>query len=119
MSNQPPENPYQQPYPPPGGAPYAYAPPDHPQATLVLVLGILGLALCQVLGPVAWVMGHRARREIAASGGTVGGHTQVTVGWALGIVATVLLVLSIVAIVTILVIAMIGVGTSAPTSTTL
>lgn len=116
MSDQQPPNPYQPPYPPPGGAPYA--PPEHPQATLVLVLGILGLALCQVLGPVAWVMGHRARKEIAASGGTIGGNTQVTVGWALGIAATLLLVLSIVVLVVIVAIAMIGIGTTATTTTT-
>lgn len=114
MSDQyPPSNPYQGPYPTPGGGPYA-APPEHQHATLILVLGVLGLALCQLIGPVAWVMGHRARKEIAASRGTLGGHTQVTVGWVLGIVSTLLLVLSLVIVGAFIVIAIIGAGATAP-----
>jgi hypothetical protein len=30
---------------------------------IILVLGILGLTGCQVLGPVAWVMGNQYRTE--------------------------------------------------------
>ena len=32
--------------------------PEQSQATTILVLGILGLILCQVLAPFAWVMGN-------------------------------------------------------------
>lgn len=103
--HEPPSNPYQ-PGPPQGqpNQPYqSYGqpgpqwrpPPEHPQATLILVLGILGLVLCQVLGPFAWVMGGRARKEIQASNGTIGGDTQVTIGWILGIVASILLVVGV------------------------
>ena len=64
-----------------------WAPPqDHPQATLVLILGILGLAACQVIAPFAWVIGNRVKREIEASNGTVGGLQMVTIGRILGIV---------------------------------
>lgn len=91
--NQPPGYPPagQPGYPPAGyfGAP----PPDHPQATTILIVGILSVVLCQILGPVAWVMGRRARDEIDASNGGLGGRTQVTVGYVCGIVATCLLLL--------------------------
>ncbi len=35
-------------------------------ATLILVLGILSLVCCGLLGPVAWIMGNNALREIDA-----------------------------------------------------
>lgn len=84
------QHPYgQQPY---GQQPYGYAPPqDHPQATTILVLGILGLVLCQVLSPFAWVMGNRVVREIDASGGRVGGRGSANAGRICGIVGSVLL----------------------------
>lgn len=34
--------------------------------TLILVLGILSLVLCGLLGPVAWIMGNNALRNIDA-----------------------------------------------------
>ncbi|MCP9622326.1 DUF4190 domain-containing protein [Nocardia otitidiscaviarum] len=81
-------------YPSYGYPAYGYGPPpDHPQATTILVLGILGLVLCQLLGPVAWIMGSKARREIDASGGTLGGRGNVTAGYVCGIVATCLMLL--------------------------
>jgi hypothetical protein len=83
--------------PPPGyGAPtYGPLPPNHPQAVTILVLGILGLAACQVLGIPAWIMGNRALREIDASGGALGGRGLVQAGRVCGIVATVLILLSV------------------------
>ncbi|MCL2612050.1 MAG: DUF4190 domain-containing protein [Nocardioidaceae bacterium] len=77
----------QQPYPIPGMPPPP--PPDHPKATTILVLGIVGHFVCGLTSPFALVMGARARREIAASQGRLGGSTMVTVGWVLGIVGTV------------------------------
>jgi hypothetical protein len=84
-------------YPPPHGGP-VYA-PDHPRATVALVLGILSLVLCQVLGPVAWVIGGNTLKEIDASGGGVGGRGQASAGRILGIIATALLCLSLVVLV--------------------
>ncbi|GAB4589655.1 DUF4190 domain-containing protein [Nocardia sp. IFM 10818] len=80
-------NPYpEQPFP-------GYRPPaDHPQATTILVLGILSLTCCQLLGPVAWIMGHKARREIDRSGGMLGGRGNVTAGYVCGIVGTCLMI---------------------------
>ncbi len=111
MSEQPPyspppaHNPYQpapwggSPYSPyqlgPNGIPIG-PPPDHPQTTTVLLLGILGFAVCQALSPFAWVMGHRALKEIDASGGRYGGRSNVKIGYVLGIVGSCILILGLV-----------------------
>ena len=72
--------------------PPSYQPPaSHPQATTVLVLGIVGLAACQLAAPFAWVMGNRVVAEIDASGGAVGGRDAANAGRICGIVGTALL----------------------------
>lgn len=109
---QPPTQPYPQPYQQQGGyapppqwqqgyapqAPVQYA-PDHPRTMTVLILGILGLVLCQVLSPFAWVMGKRTLDEIDASGGRIGGRSSTQVGYILGIVGSVILGLGLLAVV--------------------
>lgn len=83
-------------YPPPPG--YFPAPPNHPRATLALALGITGLAgglfFCGVpllVSPFAWVVGHRALRDIRAAAGRLGGESSAQAGMVMGIVGTVLL----------------------------
>ena len=89
----------QQPPPPYGYPQQPYRPPlDHPQATTVLVLGILGLVVCQVISPIAWVMGNRVLREIDASGGAYAGRSNVNAGRICGIIGTVLIALSVAAL---------------------
>jgi uncharacterized membrane protein YjgN (DUF898 family) len=73
------------------------APANHPQAVTVLILGILGLVLCQVLAPFGWVMGNRVVAEIDASAGAVGGRDLANIGRILGIIGTILLVIGVVA----------------------
>jgi hypothetical protein len=113
-----PQQPYQQPHPqPPYGAPqyppgYAPVAPDHPQATLLLVLGIVSIVLCNVLGPVVWVMGNRAIAEIDASGGRLGGRGNAQAGRICGIIGTVILGFSIVAILFLVVVAAGGIFAS-------
>ncbi len=84
---------------------YSYPPPpqNHPQATTILILGICGLVLCQVLGPFAWSMGNNALRQIDASQGQLGGRETVNVGRILGMVSTFLLVLGVLVLVALLV----------------
>jgi uncharacterized membrane protein YjgN (DUF898 family) len=84
-----PPNPYG---PPP---PYGFATPEHPQATTVLILGILGLVLCQVISPFAWVMGNRVVAEIDASNGQLGGRGQANAGRICGMIGTLLVGLSL------------------------
>lgn len=114
----------QPPTPPPGQPPYGdyppnqygqppfagFAQPDHQQAVLVLVLGILGLVLCQLISPVAWVMGNRVVAEIDASNGQIGGRGTANAGRICGIVGTMLIILGFV--VTIGAIAVILIGAS-------
>ncbi|WP_225726046.1 MULTISPECIES: DUF4190 domain-containing protein [unclassified Nocardia] len=90
--------PPQQPYGPYGQQPYGYPayyqrPPDHPQTTTIMILGILGVVMCQALSPIAWVMGRRALAEIDASGGAIGGRSNVQIGYICGIIGTILLIL--------------------------
>jgi len=68
----------------------------HPLAMNVLVWGILGVCCCAVGGPIAWIRGRRVLRDIAASGGTMGGRSEALVGYVLGIISTLYTVLFIV-----------------------
>jgi len=107
--------PYGQPpygnYPPNqyGQPPYGgFGTPDHPQALLVLILGILGLVMCQVISVVAWVMGNRVIAEIDASGGQLGGRSTANAGRICGMIGTGLLALSLVLGIVVVVIVLIS-----------
>ena len=115
----PPPPPEQQPpfggYPPNqyGAPPYGgFVPPDHHQAVTVLILGILGLVLCQLISPFAWVMGNRVVGEIDASGGQLGGRSTANAGRICGIVGTVLFGLGLLFAVVVIIVAVAGVCTS-------
>jgi hypothetical protein len=111
---QPPPNPYQ-PYTGPGYGPTGvpYWAPDHPDSAMVLLLGILGMAVCQVVAPFAWVKGARVKREIDESGGKLGGRSQAQIGYVLGIVGSVILALYAVGALFYVVIVIVAVSTSA------
>lgn len=110
---QQPQQPYgQQPYgqqpTPPYGQPVPYGQPnpygqqpygasqDHPQATLILILGILGLVVCGIIAPFAWVMGNRVVGEIDASNGALGGRSMANAGRICGMIGSILIIVSIV-----------------------
>ena len=80
---------------------------------MVLLLGILGMAVCQVIAPFAWIKGARVKREIDESGGKLAGRSQVQIGYVLGIVGTVLLGLYVVGFIGYLVIVVVAVSSSA------
>lgn len=93
--NQPPVGPPA--YQPMGqamGQPNGAWPQPHPNATLVLILGLLGLLACGVVAPFAWVMGNKARKEVRANPAYVE-DTTLKAGRVLGIVGSVLLVVSL------------------------
>lgn len=90
-------------------------PPRHPQATTVLVLGILGLVLCQLLSPFAWSTGNKAQKEIQASPGAYSGEGEINAGRILGIIGTAILGLGLLFLVVMLVIG-IGVFATAASS---
>ncbi|MEV0544897.1 DUF4190 domain-containing protein [Nocardia salmonicida] len=79
-------------YPPQG---YYPRPPEHPESTAVLILGILGLAMCGLCAPFAWVKGRKVVAEIDASGGQIGGRSQANAGYIMGIVGSCVLGVSI------------------------
>ncbi len=107
MSEQPPENPYQ----PSSG--YAFPAPDHPQAAVILILGILGVSIAQVCAPIAWYLGNKAKREIESSNGTIGGLGLVNAGRICGIVGTAILALSLVIVVVAVIVIIAAASTSA------
>ncbi len=78
-------------------------PPNDDQATLALVLGIIGCIFCWFLGPVALFIGNSSRQRIANSGGTLGGAGLATAGMILGIIGTVLLVFGVIIIILLIV----------------
>jgi Domain of unknown function (DUF4190) len=85
--NQPPNQPpYQQPYQPR---------PQAEGATTALVLGLLGLLLCQILAPFAWMQGNKALQRIAESNGGLEGEGMAKAGQILGIIGTILLGLGV------------------------
>ena len=115
--SDPSQPPVQPPMPPYGAPQYlpAYGPvaPDHPQATTVLILGILGLLVCGAIAPFAWVMGNRVVGEIDASNGAMGGRGNAQAGRVCGIVGSVLLGLALVFLLLLVVLAL-GSSISSP-----
>lgn len=73
--------------------------PESSQATTILVLGIIGIILCQVLGPIAWVMGNNELAAIDAGRRAPENRGTANAGRILGIIGTVLLALSILAVI--------------------
>ena len=125
--------------PPPGSppapgqpAPYApvpsYAgfvtpPPDHPQAMLSMILGLVGLVgaflLCGVtlvVSPFAWGIGHSALKEIRASQGRLGGESPARTGMILGIIGTVFLILGLIFLIGFIVLIAVGATTTTGSS---
>ncbi len=102
---------------PPGPIPgYGWTPPEHPKAQTALILGILGLVLCQIAAPFAWSIGKRTVAEIDASGGQLGGRSQAQTGYVLGIVGTVLLGLAVAFLIFYFVIFLVLIGGMAATA---
>ena len=81
--------------PEPYGQPYQMVPREHPQGTLVLVLGILGFFVVGICAPFAWYLGSKALREGRAAGVTFSNQQSIVVGRILGIVMTILLLLAV------------------------
>lgn len=90
-------------YGPPVG--YGGGTTDHPQGTTILLVGILSLVftfVCGIgalFGPVAWIMGNNAIKEIDASPGRYGNRGQVQAGRICGIIASVLLVIVVISVI--------------------
>ncbi|MGB8019799.1 MAG: DUF4190 domain-containing protein, partial [Candidatus Nanopelagicales bacterium] len=95
-------------YPPPSGAPGAYLPPAYlggpmamgglkpHRATLILVLGIVGILCCAPLGIFALVLGTQDLAEMDAGRMDPSGRPLTNVGRIIGIVAIVSMVVQVI-----------------------
>lgn len=80
--------------------------PEHPNAGTVLGLGIASLAMLffgfPITGPFAWYLGSKARREMRQNPGRYRESTNLTAGWVMGIVTSILMLLGLLLIVFVL-----------------
>jgi hypothetical protein len=66
------------------------------RGTLILVLGILGLVICQPIGIAAWIMGSGDLKQIDGGQMDPSGRGLTNAGRICGIIATILLILSVI-----------------------
>jgi predicted acyltransferase len=78
------------------------------RGTAVLVLGILGIVICQPLGIAAWVMGNNDLREMNNGLMDPSGRDTTNAGRICGIIGTALFILSILLMMVVLVMGGIG-----------
>jgi len=82
--------------------------PEDSQATVSLVLGILGLVLCQVLAPFAWSIGNTEIKAIDAGQRNPANRSTAQAGKILGIIGTVFLIIGVAVLVVLLIIGLIA-----------
>ena len=69
--------------------------PEDSKAKVALGLGILGLVICQILGPIAWVMGNNEVNAIDAGKRNPANRSTAQAGKILGIIGTVFLIIGV------------------------
>ncbi len=67
------------------------------RGTTILVLGILGIVLCQICGIIAWVMANKDLAEMAAGRMDISGEGTTKAGKVCGIISVVLLIVGVIA----------------------
>jgi len=70
--------------------------PKSSRATTSLVLGILGFLCCQLCAPFAWYMGKQELAAIRAGTSPASGEGSAKAGMILGLIGTILLILTLV-----------------------
>jgi hypothetical protein len=100
----------QQPQMPYGQQPYG-APPEHPQGTLILIFGIVGIFIT-IFAPIAWYLGNKAKKEIQASGMQYSNEQNISIGRMLGKIFTIIAIVWIAFVIVWIVIALIAAGQS-------
>lgn len=81
--------------PPPTPPPPTAPPASSSQAVTALVLGILGIVCCGFLAPIAWYLGNQELRAIREGRSAASGEGLAKAAQILGIIGTVLLVLTV------------------------
>lgn len=110
----PPSGQYQQPagQPAPYGQPYGAPAQEHPQGTMILVFGILGIFIT-IFAPIAWYLGNKAKQDIQASGVHYTNEQNISVGRMLGKIFTIIALISIaITIIITIIIVVVGVSQS-------
>jgi hypothetical protein len=75
--------------PMPYGQQYGVPPQEHPQGTLILIFGIIGIFF-SVFAAIAWYMGANALKEIRASGVRYSNESNINAGRILGKIVTII-----------------------------
>ena len=66
------------------------------RGVVILVFGILGLVVCQLLGVAAWVMGNQDLQEMDAGVMDSAGRDMTNAGRICGMIATALLIIPLI-----------------------
>jgi hypothetical protein len=104
--------PYDQQSPMPYGQPYTMPPQqEHPQGTLILIFGILGIFMT-IFAPIAWYLGNKAKKDIQTTGIQYSNEQNISVGRMLGKIFTIIAIVSIVLVIIFWIIIAIAAGTS-------
>ena len=82
--------------------------PEPGNATIIFVLGLLGLLVCGILGIIAFFMGRGYKQQVAQ--GLVKSNGLADAGYILGIVSFIILIIQVIVI--ILVVAGMGIAAS-------
>jgi hypothetical protein len=117
----PPSGQYQQPggqpspsnqqSPMPYGQPYGAPPQEHPQGTMILIFGILGIFIT-IFAPIAWYLGNKAKAEVQASGVHYTNEQNISIGRMLGKIFTILAIVWIAFVIIWIIIALVAAGQS-------
>src|SRR5215217_5641259 len=82
-----------------GQQPYTMPPPqEHPQGTLILIFGILGIFVT-IFAPIAWYLGNKAKQEVQASGIQYSNEQNISIGRMLGKIFTIIAIVTIVLVI--------------------
>jgi hypothetical protein len=82
-----------------GQQPYTMPPmQEHPQGTLILIFGVLGIFIT-IFAPIAWYLGNKAKRDIQTSGIQYTNAQNIAVGRMLGKIFTIIAIVSIVLVI--------------------
>jgi hypothetical protein len=104
-------SPYGQQSPMPYGQPYGAPQQEHPQGTMILIFGILGIFIT-IFAPIAWYFGNKAKAEIQASGLHYTNEQNISIGRMLGKIFTILAIVWIAFVIIWIIIAIIAAGQS-------
>ena len=92
--------------------PYTMPPTqEHPQGTLILIFGILGIFIT-IFAPIAWYLGNKAKKDVQTSGIQYSNEKNISIGRMLGKIFTIIAIISIVFVIILWIVIAIAASTS-------